>query len=262
MKYLLLIFIQCSLVLRVSSTVDENFLSLTSADGKTVRAKVLSYDKSSDTVLIERENHKRYTVSPGIFCDADQSKTRKIGVFMSDSNMKVSIKHIEERINETEENTKQRMLDDVDPDEQDIQNYISMDYYKITLDNHTDHNLNEIKAEVIPFITTEDWSPHFGWDKKIKEPYPARVFDIGDLKASTSKEIETAKLGAEVIIIDVDSKLYAKNITELQGLWIRMTMKLADGTEVVREIKESESLWTDIAWSDATKSIDLKKKKR
>ena len=259
MKYLLLMLIQCSLVLGVSSAVDESYLDLTSAEGKTVRAKVLSYDKSSDMVLIERENHKQYTVSLDVFCDADKSMIRKVGAFMSDSCLKVSVTHIEERINESEENIRGKMLDDIDPDDQEIQNYMSMDHYKITLDNRTAHAFDNIKIEVIPFITTENWSPSFGWDKKIKEQFSVPVFDIGTIKAKNHKEILTPKLGSEVIIREVNSKLHSKMTTELQGIWIRMTMKLPDGTEVMREIKEPENLWTGIEWSDATQSIDLKK---
>lgn len=134
-----------------------------------------------------------------------------------------------------------------------------MDHYKITLTNCTAHALDNIKIEVIPFITTEQWSPSFGWDKKIKEQSSVLVFDIGTIKVKNYKEILTTKLGCEVIIREVNSKLHSKNTTELQGIWVRITMKLPDGTEIMREIKEPESLWTDIEWSDATQTIDLKK---
>ena len=146
MKYFLLILILCRLVLGVSSAAGENYRDLTSADGKTIRAKVLSYDESSDMAVIERDDHKQYTVSPELFCAVDKRMIRNWGLvesFMNDASLKVSIKHIEERVDEDYHRT----LDGVDPEDLEVQDYICMDHYQITLDNRTAHAFDILKSK-------------------------------------------------------------------------------------------------------------------
>lgn len=242
MKSLILLL---SLALGVNCFADNDYLDLKSADGKTVKAKILSYDKSSDEVVIERENKKRYSVPATTFCESDQNKIRNwelVEKFMSNSGLNVSIERCDPDRYEMSEKT-----------------WMCIAYYTITLNNRTDLELNNIQLEIVPFVQRVRFLPNEETDWKYKEPRSAEVFDLASLKAKSKEIIETKKhgFGCENIIDKKGSKVTRQLTYEFLGLWIRMTMELPDGSTLIREIKEPEYVWEGIAWADAEKIIDL-----
>lgn len=72
MKWLIYAFF-CVCLLGVLSA--EDFRTFTSADGESMRARVLEVD--GDSVTIERDDGRKFTVSIGVFCARDQVLIRK-----------------------------------------------------------------------------------------------------------------------------------------------------------------------------------------
>lgn len=233
---------------------DEGYREFTAKDGKKIRVRILKYDKRTDMVKMERENRKRYTVSPDVFCEADRNIIRNWALverFMSDSGLKVSVKRSEKIVEDktTEKNGMKTRL------------WLPMDvHYAVTLQNRTDLAFDNIKIKVVSFTQYEQLYPDRGVDKKFKIPADKVPFDVGTIKPSGKAEIATPKHGgAEQMTVTYKSKVINKDVcNSLQGVWIRITMELPGGGEVVRDIQEQAELWEGIDWSAATQMIDLK----
>ncbi len=260
MKYFLVMCIQCFLVLGAGYAADEQYLNLTSADGVVVRARVVSYDSSSDRVVIERDDHKRYTIEARRFCDADKRMIRNwesIREFMSDACLRVTVKRVEDRIELPEVGAK-RLLVGIDPEDQVISDYMPMDHYVIILDNQTHHAFDNITVEVIHFITRDELYPDRNIERKSKSGVRKQSFDVGLIPQYDQRKIRTREVRIESIVYEVKSRIYAKDVAELQGAWIRVYTALPDGTKLmVREIKEPDGLWDEINWRDATRACDM-----
>ncbi len=253
MKHLVFILIQCGLLLGISSAVADSYRDLTSADGEAVRAKVLRYDKSSDMVLIEHENHKRYTVSPDSFCDADKIMIRNwelVEGFMSDSGLMISIERIEKILEEkkTQQGKENR------------RSWIPIVYYKIGLQNCTDFVFEGVKIEMVPFVNYECLWPDKNKDIRFKSEEPMQVFDLGMIKAKGNMEVSTKEIGmSECLMVTERAKVIRKDVAaDFQGVWVRITMEFSGGNKVMREIKNPENLWKGIEWANATLTIDSK----
>ncbi|MDZ8117818.1 hypothetical protein [Pontiella agarivorans] len=65
---MLFFFILCC----ITSFGDDEYRSFTDLQGRTIKAKLVSFDSKNGKVTIERDNRKRATVSPGIFSVEDQ----------------------------------------------------------------------------------------------------------------------------------------------------------------------------------------------
>ena len=254
MKHLMLILIQCGLILGVSVADDNSFLEFSSTDGKTIRAKVLSYDKSSDMVLIERDNHKRYTVKVDGFCKTDQKIIRNWGVlsdFFNNSGLTVSVQRISGKEDGKQESKRT-------PENEEETRWMSVAHYRVAMENCTAHTLDHIKLEIIPFLKWEVFRPDKEIDFKIKSGKPMQTFDISTVGPKAYKEVASRMWGYESITRQKGSDFIIKDIIEFRGVWVRVYAKLPDGTEIiVRDIKEPEGLWPGIEWGDATKAIDL-----
>jgi hypothetical protein len=262
MKYLLFLLIQCALVFRAGYADGERYINLTHSDGEVVRAKVVSYDKTSDRVVIERDDHKRYTFKASHFCDADEAMIRNwesIGELMSDACLKITVQRVEDRIDLPEVGAKRIVLRGIDPADQEVQDYMPMDHYVIILDNQTHHAFDPITVEAIRFMTIEELHPDRGIDRKTKNGVRKESFDLGFIREYEQRKIKTRELRHESIVYEVKSRIYAKDVAELEGVWIRVYTTLPDGTKfLVREIKKSEELWNGINWSDATKKCVMR----
>jgi len=105
MKKLIVLFATLTLICQA----EDSFREFTSQDGRKLKAKVISYDASSDKVKILREDQKTVTVNSTVFSEKDQAYIKDwsaIGIFTSTSKLKLDINR-----NEVKSSKKEREAD-------------------------------------------------------------------------------------------------------------------------------------------------------
>jgi len=243
-----------TVVLRTSIADTDIYLDFKSREGKTVRAKIVNYEKSSDTVTMERDNHKRYTIEVDVFSETDRNFIRNWNEFRAlfeDSGLNISVN----RISPDEDG---QQTTSTNPNRANETRWMSVAQYEVRLKNCTAQTLDNIRVEVIPFFKYEVVDPARNVEFKIKSKHSMIPFDISSIDPNDHKEVMTRTWGYESVEGKNDSGDLMKNIIEFQGVWVRVYTMLPNGTELVlRDIQEPSDIWQKINWENATQAIDL-----
>ncbi len=236
-----LIAISCAFIVTAISA--EPFRSFTSTDGKTVRARVINYDNSSDKVKLEKEGGGSFSVPVSAFSVDDQIIIRNwelVKGFLSENGMKVSFKRTDLRKQESDTEGDSVHV---------IHQWLN---YTITIENNTGRTLNNIRIETCPHFSLTNTDQH---DPESIVRYVARgegmeEFPIDSIPPRKTIEISTKEFGEESIsggILVNGKECSQKSI--VSGIWIRLFLKLPDGNEVMREIKDPTSIWDGFTWT-------------
>lgn len=248
------ILVLLTVMLSTSIADSELYLDFKSREGKTVRARIVSYEKSSDSVTMERDNHKQYTIDVDVFSETDRNFIRnwnEFRAFLEDSGLMISVN----RISPDEDG---QQATSTHPNRGMETRWMSVAQYEVRLKNCTAQTLDNIRVEVVPFFKYEVVDPVKNVEFKIKSQHAMIPFDISSIDPDDHKEVMTRTWGFESVSGKNDSGDVMKNIIEFQGVWVRVYTRLPNGNELVlRDIKEPSDIWRHISWENATKAIDL-----
>lgn len=220
----------------------ESFRNFTSADGKTIHARVINYEKSSDKVKLEKEGKGVFSIPVSAFSDNDQVIIRNWEIvkgFLSENGMDVSCTRSELR----------RREKDLEDDVHVIHQWLN---YTITIKNDTGRTLNNIRIETCPHYSltnTDRHDPdsivrHVAMGEEMEE------FTIESISPRKTIKISTKEFGEERISGGI--LVYGKECSQkssVSGIWIRLFLKLPDGKEVMREFKNPTSIWDGFTWT-------------
>lgn len=262
------------LLFTLSAHADETFRTFTANDGRTLKAKIISYDTASDKVHIQREDKKKLTVPSTAFSEEDQTYIQKWNVgqlFISESKFKLELQRVE--VGEKKKEHEVDFTDEVNAGGGGRRggssgptivavDKITQYKYTLAIDNKSDVEFKNVTLEYRIFYEQEkavlDEKANQGRDEDSTRPerYMAveqnKVKDgkvrIKPIKSGEIKEIST---GATVLIKRSATRPWEDKINlkcNLTGAWIKLTMKGPDGEELVRDIATSSTIMKKYSW--------------
>jgi uncharacterized protein YxeA len=254
----------------------DQFRTFTAQDGRTLKAKVLTYDAVSGKVQIEREDQKNLTVSSTAFSEKDQiylSAWLAAQDFRSTSKLKLELKRNEVKSwkKEHEADLSQIKRGKGDGKRDGIE-VIATDHntqykYDLLIENRGSVSLKNVIVEYRVYYEQEKAVKDEVDEKRRKESgqedaeervrYNAvnenKVKDgAARLKPIEPKETKTISTGSVTILKRTVGKSYQDKINlkgSLAGAWVRLTMKGPDGQKIVREIARPASIMKKYPWN-------------
>ena len=216
------------------------YRDFTSAEGKTIKAAVKSYDAQKKMVTMERDNRKIMKVSISVFSEADQAyilEWEVLRCFSTERFLKIS--------------TKRKKMDN--DEESSAGSYRSMTVedtgYEIRLENRSATGFSNLKIDYCIFYEQEESSPS---GNVTHQGVYCGDLSIEDLAAKSKMEVltktvstYTKELGSGVIYLSG-----AENVQhgDVHGIWIRLYMTLPSGEKGMREMCYPDSLSNSKAW--------------
>jgi hypothetical protein len=222
----------------------EGYRTFTDAEGRTVDAKILSFDAARGRLEIEREDGKRVRVEPGLFSEADQEYIKEwilADLALSDTNLRVSIKKDSEGSygskDELEEGEKM--------------------FYELDFNNRTDKPIEGLRIEYRYFITQKGTG-----DEEDKEVQVAGSTSLATIAARQSLKVNTDVIEVKEIYEEVRESNYTAdgvpiNSTsliktredELDGIWVRIYGPTVGGIPMTRDVTYPRDLKEKKTWS-------------
>ena len=250
----------------------ESLRTFTAADGRTLKARVISYDERKDRVEVQREDNRKLMVSPASFSEKDQTYIRKwyaAQIFMSSNQFKLEVKR-----NETGSIKKEH---EVDVGEESggggrrggVTGVITAAIdkrttykYGLTLDNKSNTQLNGMTIEYRVYYNQQkaelDEKANKGRTKD--DVRPERYMAVDELKVKEARarlksvEAKTSRTVSTTTVTLVDrsaSRPWGDKIdlkSDLHGVWIRLTMKGPDGDVLTRDVASSNTIMKKFPW--------------
>ncbi len=266
--------ILCITLINIAVFSDE-FHTFTAQDGRTLRARVLSYNGATDQVQIEREDNRKLTVNSSAFSDKDQAYIaawQAAQDFMLPSKLKLELerKEVKNWKKEHEADLSQIKLGKGDGKRDGIE-VIATDKnteYKFDLhiENKSSVPLNKIILEYRVYYEQEKPVKDAEDEKRRKESgredadervhYNAvnenKVKDgSARLKPIEPGSDQTVSTASVTILERTVDKPYQDKINlkgSLAGAWVKLTMKSPDGETLVREIATPASIMKKYSW--------------
>ncbi len=264
------------LLLTLATQADDAYRTFTAQDGRTLKARILSYDSASDKVEIQREDKKKLTVSSSAFSETDQTYIKKWHVsriFSSETKLKLEIERIE--VSSTKKEHDVDFTDEMSGEGGGRRGgggpsgptTVAIDKktqykYQLALVNKSDVDLNNITMEYRIFYEQQkavlDEKANKG--RREDEPRPERYMAVDQdkvkdgklrvkpLEAGSSKELSTGNI---VLIKRSANRPWGDKIDlkcNLTGAWIKLTMKGPDGDILTREIATSTTIPKKYTW--------------
>lgn len=226
----------------------EDYRTFTDKEGRTIKAKVVKFDPRSGKVTIQRDNHRKVTVSASIFSEADQTYIEEwlsVQDFLSNSKLRISIVKKQGKScktgNDFEDQTKRAK---------------SPCHYEIQLMPSLKTSFGRMRIEYCMYI---DHDNKKGKDVLSVETGSFNHFFVvaGKRHSEKTKEVQLFRYytrqtdfgGADGYGGTVTSYSYNKTSEDdLKGVWIRIYLETDSGNEVMREICEPASLSKRYKW--------------
>jgi len=267
MKQWIVVLTMCAL----TTLAKEELRTFTAQDGRTLKARVLSYDATTDKVQIERADKKKMTVPSTAFSKKDPSYIKKwhaTDVFQSTSKFKVKLEREEVKSTKKEHNV------DIGEDfgggrrggESGVIT-VAIDKntqyrFRVLMENSSDTALNNITLEYRIFYEQQkavlDEKANKGRREDDPRPERYRAVDqdkikdgavrVKPIESRSSKELTT---GNVVLLRRSASRPWGDKIdlkSSLSGAWIQLTMKGPDGEKIVRSLATSTSIPKKYSW--------------
>ena len=220
------------------------YRNFTSADGKTIKAAVKSYNAQKKIVTIERDNRKTMKVPITVFSESDQAYIldwEVLRCFSVERLFKISVKR-KKRDNEEESfsshNKKKAVVDT---------------HYEILLENKPSSELKGLKLEYCIYYEQE--VP--GKSKMIcTQGVYCGDLSIDSIASASKKVLQTESVST--FTEELDSGWYyfsgSGNIQrgDVHGIWIRIHMTLPSGQKATREMCYPDSLSNSKAWMNSS----------
>jgi hypothetical protein len=255
------------------SQADE-FRTFTAEDGRTLKAKIISYNSASGKVTIEREDRKRIIVAATAFSKKDQTFIENWQVdeaFLSPTKLKLEIERDE--VDSSKKNV------EVDVGEESSGGgrrggggmsgvvTVAVDKktqykYKLAMENKSGIPLDNMTMEFRIYYEQQkpekDEKANKGRSKDETSPEKYMAVDQskvkkGEKKIKTLAPKQSGTISTESVVLLQRSASYTwgENIdlkSDLSGVWIKLSMRGADGEMLVRDICSPESIMKKYPW--------------
>ena len=262
-------------IIHLSARADE-YRTFTAEDGRTLKAKVISYDATTGKVQIQRADNNKLTVPAAAFSKKDQTYItfwQAAQDFLSTSKLKLDLKRNEVKSwkKEHEADLSQIKLGKGGGKRDGVEVIATDNHtqykYDLLIDNNGSASLENIILEYRIYYEQEKAVKNEADEKRRKESgkedaeerirYNAvtenKVKDgAARLKPIEPKETKTISTGSVTILKRTVDKPYQDKINlkgSLTGAWVRLTMKGPDGEKVVREIALPASIMKKYPWN-------------
>ncbi len=264
MKKLVTLFV----LIAAAVQAQDGYRTFTAGDGRTLEAKLISYDSNSGKTTIERKDRKRITVAATAFSEKDQRHIAKWAagqIFLSESKLKLDLERDEVKSTKTDLTI-------------NLEDYSNMRGGSGTRNVGTDKktqyrfllslsNTGGLPLERISM----DYRIYYSQEKAVKdkEKSEAQADDRPDIYEAVEQQKVREERGTIKLIEPRATKEVAtKSVTvlnrtvsgrgiesrinlegELHGVWIRLTMKGPDNEKLVREIAYPPSIPKKFPWN-------------
>lgn len=261
--------IALALLFSVTALAQDTFRTFTVSDGRTLKAKILSYDERKEQVQIQREDKQKLTVSPTSFTEKDQTYIKKwyaAQVFMSPNLLKLELKRNESETTKKEHEVDMSQLNSGRRGGSGI-TQVAVDKrtpvkYDLTLKNASTAQLNNMMIEYRIYydqqkpVLDEKANKNRPDDTDLPERYMAvdelKVKDgSARLKPAEPDSTRTVSTDSIILLNRAANRPYGDKITlksNLHGVWVRLTMKGPDGEMLSRDIASSASIMKKFPW--------------
>lgn len=275
MKKLILLFASLTLACHAA----DEYRTFTAQDGRTLKAKIITYDDSTGKVQIQREDSTLITANRSAFSKKDQTYIKTwsaTGVFTSTSKLKAEVKR------NIGKPTKKEIEVDMSTQTgrgsrgggtQVVATDKKTSYkFDLLLENKGDISLTNIKMEYRIFYNQEkpieDEKANAQRDENDTRPERYLALDEDKVKSGEARlksigagESETLSTGSVSILKRSANRTWGSNINlkgDLAGVWFKLTMRAPDGTQLIREIAQPESIRKKYSWDvEETQEDDL-----
>lgn len=217
------------------------YREFTSADGKTIRGRIISYDANKEIVTIERESKRRASVPVTVFSEADQAYIeawKQAQVFLS-SKFKVTL-------------NKRRRSNESLSSRGTVSIKAEDTYYEVFISNRSATPLYDITIKYCIYYEQED-------------PNRKQGVHCGELKLDSISSTEEKELKTDPVTVyksDLDSGYYytgghdSSQNGSVHGIWIKVMMNT--GAEVlVKEICLPDSIPNSRSWATKTRAVGV-----
>lgn len=243
-----LVFFVLLVTTACSVHADTQYRDFTSADGKTIRGRIRTYNESKKVVTIERDNRRTATVPITVFSESDQAYILEWDAskgFSSKNLLKISCndKVVEKR--------KEKELEDIHYTEGDVVKDFEKTVttferiaYEIQLQNTNKSELKGIRMEYRIYYEQSEMV----WEKKpeLKQKHFSGEMAIPALPGQSKTMVVTESVEIHedsvnpVPQLGGDQRRGGKG--EVHGIRARLYMKMPSGKEVMREFHHPDSL--------------------
>lgn len=234
------------------------YRDFTSADGKTIRGKVIKYDGKQGTVMIERDNRKRATVPVNVFSTEDQTYIREWNAaqsFTSDKLLKIDFD------SETVKKWKEDIYKDIRDTEGNVEEYLMKEIkyedvaFEVEFRNmNKDTNLDGFRFEYRIYYEQSRENR----DKQV----PAQFVLGGESTVSGILAGKMMKITTDPVTIyedNINAISWADGSErvggegDVHGIRARLYMKTKSGNEIMRECSYPSTLSRDdFPWKSKT----------
>lgn len=266
------------LVLSIPAFAADDYRTFTATDGRTLKARILSYQDATNKIQIEREDGKKLTVSPAAFSKKDQTYINKWSVaqiFMSEN--KFQLKLNEDKGETTKKNH------EVDYSEQSSGRGSSRGVQIVAVDQTTVYELNltlknaskvELKNVLLEYriyyeqqkAVVDEEANENRPDTDDSTPDRHKAEDEFKVKEGSAR-LKPSEPGSERTVTPDKVKLLKRTATgrgygdkinldsKLIGAWARLTMKGPDGETLTRDVATSSSIPKKFEWETPEENL-------
>jgi hypothetical protein len=225
-------------------------------DGRTIKAEVVSFNGKLGKVQLRLENGVLKKVKPEIFVEEDQHFIKEwatVKAFMNETFFKLSCqKDLVKKWKDTLVSNVRYSGGNVEKEtigELKFEKFA----YKLLLDNRNNVPLENVTIKYCIFCEEKgkgQWKKGTGW----LNAETKGTINIDKLLAKSKRTVVTSPVvvGRQEITGDIVSSgtesTYEKISAEMEGIWVRVTIKMPSGQTATREVFEPESLEGKYSW--------------
>lgn len=226
-------------------------------NGKSIRAKVLAFDKIRKKVTIQKDSGRTHKVDVGLFSEEDQTYVREWQIakgFNSESRFKISAKRKQFELDRKQHVHKYSGVENA-------QTTIKQTGYEIRLESRIDTPLKNVAIEYCIYYEQE----RADCGKQVTDEGVMRgVLHIDELapKAKTTLKTDPVKLRKHELNSDwyYYSGAGNKQQGKVVGIWLRVHLPLSNGQRVTRQYSRPDSLKKNRQWSDYSVPVGMNRR--
>ncbi len=234
---------------------DLDYHDFTDTQGRTIRARIVSYDAKKNTVELKTEDNRSAGVPLVALSEADQEYIRswdKLKDFMDERHFKID--------------SKKKVSDNDEESWQETGNFAnqSLDVenigYEILFENKTDTTFKDITVEYRIFYEQEesDFGPNIR-----QEGIYCDSMNIKRLGAKSKRRLLTKAVLVYKATLNADWQYVSgrQNVQKgwVDGVWVRASVSLPNGEKVMREYCTPDSLARSRRWPTESVNVGMNK---
>lgn len=233
-----------------SGSSDQIYRTFTSVSGKTVEARIVLYDESSDTVTMFRsEDGKKFSMPVVTFTENDQKIIRNweaVKYFLDRRGIEIAAIRKVTRL--------EKPLA-IEGEFEDL--YTNLITYDISFENTTSKKISNLYYKYSVLSSYKRFS-----DKGVKKGFlclATKEAKIQDIPPNNALELKNVHADYERKSHHLNNDDIVEN--KIVGIWIRLYIQLPDGTKIMREFKKPTFVWKGYLWTgDEPERMDARNK--